>query len=196
MAFNKQFFQSNIKRWVHVFSYVTPVGIEHTYQTLDYLFGLCYVISVLSPTRCIGSRMAWEPLTSCHMTVRRWSPGTGTETLPLLTGGLQGKVTSFWFALCTRTGHCVISQKLIANALLMLVCLVLLRTSHESLHSLDTKTVRCVHVHPVQKQYIMVAENRYKMGISAMMCNMSANQVDPCHYGKQSLYNPWDNPMV
>uniref|UniRef100_A0AAZ3QNV3 WD repeat-containing protein 76 n=1 Tax=Oncorhynchus tshawytscha TaxID=74940 RepID=A0AAZ3QNV3_ONCTS len=32
-------------------------------------------------------------------------------------------------------------------------------TSHESLHSLDTKTVRCVHVHPVQKQYIMVAEN-------------------------------------
>uniref|UniRef100_A0AAZ3Q878 WD repeat-containing protein 76 n=1 Tax=Oncorhynchus tshawytscha TaxID=74940 RepID=A0AAZ3Q878_ONCTS len=39
-------------------------------------------------------------------------------------------------------------------------------TSHESLHSLDTKTVRCVHVHPVQKQYIMVAENRYKMGIS------------------------------
>ncbi|KAJ7994839.1 hypothetical protein DPEC_G00253620 [Dallia pectoralis] len=32
-------------------------------------------------------------------------------------------------------------------------------TSHESIYSLDTTTVCCVHVHPVQKQYVMVAEN-------------------------------------
>ncbi|XP_034052541.1 WD repeat-containing protein 76 isoform X2 [Gymnodraco acuticeps] len=31
--------------------------------------------------------------------------------------------------------------------------------SHESLHSLDPKTLRCVSVHPLQKQYFAVAEN-------------------------------------
>uniref|UniRef100_UPI0037E7EE7D WD repeat-containing protein 76 n=1 Tax=Semicossyphus pulcher TaxID=241346 RepID=UPI0037E7EE7D len=32
--------------------------------------------------------------------------------------------------------------------------------SHESLHSLDPKTLRCVSVHPVQKQYFAVAESK------------------------------------
>ncbi|XP_062274521.1 WD repeat-containing protein 76 [Scomber scombrus] len=32
--------------------------------------------------------------------------------------------------------------------------------SHESLHSFDPKTLRCVNVHPLQKQYFVVAENR------------------------------------
>ncbi|XP_031424937.1 WD repeat-containing protein 76 isoform X2 [Clupea harengus] len=32
-------------------------------------------------------------------------------------------------------------------------------TSHESLHTLDPKTLRSVHVHPVQKQYFVVAVN-------------------------------------
>ncbi|XP_058485197.1 WD repeat-containing protein 76 isoform X1 [Solea solea] len=32
--------------------------------------------------------------------------------------------------------------------------------SHESVHSLDPKVVRCVSVHPVQKQYFAVAESR------------------------------------
>ncbi|XP_061600810.1 WD repeat-containing protein 76 [Cololabis saira] len=32
--------------------------------------------------------------------------------------------------------------------------------SHESLHSLDSKTVRCVSVHPLQMQYFAVAEDR------------------------------------
>ncbi|XP_042263701.1 WD repeat-containing protein 76 [Thunnus maccoyii] len=32
--------------------------------------------------------------------------------------------------------------------------------SHESLHSLDPKTLRCVSVHPLQKQYFAVAESR------------------------------------
>ncbi|XP_024911338.1 WD repeat-containing protein 76 [Cynoglossus semilaevis] len=32
--------------------------------------------------------------------------------------------------------------------------------SHESLHSLDTKGLRCVSVHPVQKQFFAVAETR------------------------------------
>uniref|UniRef100_A0A3Q2Z5U3 WD repeat-containing protein 76 n=1 Tax=Hippocampus comes TaxID=109280 RepID=A0A3Q2Z5U3_HIPCM len=33
-------------------------------------------------------------------------------------------------------------------------------TSHESLHSLDPKVVRCVSVHPLQQQYVAVAESR------------------------------------
>lgn len=33
-------------------------------------------------------------------------------------------------------------------------------TSYESLHTLESKTLRCVHVHPVQQQYFVVAENR------------------------------------
>ncbi|XP_049573965.1 WD repeat-containing protein 76 [Syngnathus scovelli] len=33
-------------------------------------------------------------------------------------------------------------------------------TSHESLHSLDPKVLRCVSVHPVQQQYFAVAESR------------------------------------
>lgn len=33
-------------------------------------------------------------------------------------------------------------------------------TSHESLYTLDSKTVRCVNVHPLHKQYFVVAENR------------------------------------
>ncbi|KAJ0056317.1 hypothetical protein NL108_004615 [Boleophthalmus pectinirostris] len=33
--------------------------------------------------------------------------------------------------------------------------------SHESLHTLDTKTVRCVSVHPLQKQYFAVAESQF-----------------------------------
>ncbi|XP_056605739.1 WD repeat-containing protein 76 isoform X1 [Triplophysa dalaica] len=33
-------------------------------------------------------------------------------------------------------------------------------TSYESLHSMDTQTLRCIHVHPVQQQYFVVAENR------------------------------------
>ncbi|KAK7913643.1 hypothetical protein WMY93_013854 [Mugilogobius chulae] len=32
--------------------------------------------------------------------------------------------------------------------------------THESLHTLDTKIVRCVNVHPLQKQYIAVAESK------------------------------------
>ncbi|XP_026234842.1 WD repeat-containing protein 76 isoform X1 [Anabas testudineus] len=32
--------------------------------------------------------------------------------------------------------------------------------SHESLHSLDPKTLRCVSVHPVQKQYFAVSESK------------------------------------
>ncbi|XP_035508199.1 WD repeat-containing protein 76 [Morone saxatilis] len=32
--------------------------------------------------------------------------------------------------------------------------------SHESLHSLDPKTLRCVSVHPLQKQYFAVAESK------------------------------------
>uniref|UniRef100_A0A8C7Z378 WD repeat-containing protein 76 n=1 Tax=Oryzias sinensis TaxID=183150 RepID=A0A8C7Z378_9TELE len=32
--------------------------------------------------------------------------------------------------------------------------------SHESLHTLDTKTLRCVSVHPLQMQYFAVAESR------------------------------------
>ncbi|KAK5873733.1 hypothetical protein PBY51_018745 [Eleginops maclovinus] len=32
--------------------------------------------------------------------------------------------------------------------------------SHESLHNMDPKNVRCVSVHPLQKQYFAVAENR------------------------------------
>ncbi|XP_074467734.1 WD repeat-containing protein 76 [Sebastes fasciatus] len=32
--------------------------------------------------------------------------------------------------------------------------------SHESLHSMDPKTLRCVSVHPLQKQYFAVAENK------------------------------------
>ncbi|XP_030614386.1 WD repeat-containing protein 76 isoform X2 [Archocentrus centrarchus] len=32
--------------------------------------------------------------------------------------------------------------------------------SHESLHTLDPKTVRCVSVHPLQKQYFVVAESK------------------------------------
>ncbi|XP_074522164.1 WD repeat-containing protein 76 [Halichoeres trimaculatus] len=32
--------------------------------------------------------------------------------------------------------------------------------SHESLHSVDPKTLRCVSVHPLQKQYFAVAESR------------------------------------
>ncbi|XP_072320731.1 WD repeat-containing protein 76 [Eucyclogobius newberryi] len=32
--------------------------------------------------------------------------------------------------------------------------------THESLHTLDTKTVRCVSVHPLHKQYIAVAEGQ------------------------------------
>ncbi|XP_055085040.1 WD repeat-containing protein 76 [Periophthalmus magnuspinnatus] len=33
--------------------------------------------------------------------------------------------------------------------------------THESLHRLDTKTVRCVSVHPLQKQYFAVAESQF-----------------------------------
>lgn len=32
--------------------------------------------------------------------------------------------------------------------------------SHESLHTLDPKTLRCVNVHPLQKQYFVVAESK------------------------------------
>ncbi|XP_046898244.1 WD repeat-containing protein 76 isoform X2 [Hypomesus transpacificus] len=32
-------------------------------------------------------------------------------------------------------------------------------TSYESLHTLDSKTIRCVSVHPLHKQYFVVAEN-------------------------------------
>ncbi|XP_028257845.1 WD repeat-containing protein 76 [Parambassis ranga] len=32
--------------------------------------------------------------------------------------------------------------------------------SHESIHSLDPKTLRCVSVHPVQRQYFVVAESK------------------------------------
>ncbi|XP_030620988.1 WD repeat-containing protein 76 [Chanos chanos] len=32
-------------------------------------------------------------------------------------------------------------------------------TSYESIHTMDPKTLRCVHVHPVQKQYFVVAES-------------------------------------
>lgn len=35
------------------------------------------------------------------------------------------------------------------------------RSSHESLHSLNTKVLSCVNVHPVHKQYLLVAESRY-----------------------------------
>lgn len=34
------------------------------------------------------------------------------------------------------------------------------RNSHQSLHSLNTKVLRCVNVHPVHKQYLLVAENK------------------------------------
>ena len=39
--------------------------------------------------------------------------------------------------------------------------LFLCRNSHESVHSLDPKSLRCVSVHPVEKHYFAVAESKY-----------------------------------
>jgi len=32
---------------------------------------------------------------------------------------------------------------------------------YESLHTMAEKPIRCVHVHPVQQHYFVVAESRY-----------------------------------
>ncbi|XP_056135267.1 WD repeat-containing protein 76 [Lampris incognitus] len=41
--------------------------------------------------------------------------------------------------------------------------------SYESLHTMDTKTIRCVNVHPLHRQYFAVAENRV-VGIYDSRC--------------------------
>ncbi|KAF3832415.1 hypothetical protein F7725_026080 [Dissostichus mawsoni] len=46
--------------------------------------------------------------------------------------------------------------------------------SHESLHSLDPKTLRCVSVHPLQKQYFAVAESRHNMRTNRWLSKLSA----------------------
>lgn len=68
-------------------------------------------------------------------------------TSPLLTdapqGNTSGKEHSFGCAVSSFT--------------FFLLC----RNSHESVHSLATKTVSCVSVHPVYKHYMAVSESQY-----------------------------------
>ncbi|KAM9422471.1 WD repeat-containing protein 76 isoform 7-T12 [Salvelinus alpinus] len=68
-------------------------------------------------------------------------------------------------------------------------------TSHESLHSLDTKTVRCVHVHPVQKQYIMVAENSIVSIYDARCLKASSSEPVSQLYGhSKSISSAYFSP--
>lgn len=60
----------------------------------------------------------------------------------------------------TRVGYRFELSSAVWPVLVHLKFLWLCSTSHESLHSLDPKVVRCVSVHPRQQQYVAVAENR------------------------------------
>ncbi|XP_061923122.1 WD repeat-containing protein 76-like isoform X4 [Entelurus aequoreus] len=59
-------------------------------------------------------------------------------------------------------------------------------TSHESFHSLDPKVLRCVSVHPLQQQYVVVAKNRevsiydirsLKMNESQPVCQLNGHSL-------------------
>lgn len=88
------------------------------------------------------------------------------ETLPSLIGAPQGKtLVSHFISFCglLRQQHdwVVLSCDFMGNIWTH-------RNSHESLHSLNTRVLRCVNVHPVHKQYLLVAENKYVK----YFCNM------------------------
>lgn len=82
------------------------------------------------------------------------------ETLPSLIGAPQGKTLFFSFSLFV-----VLFNKNMTESCSLVTSWVIFflthRNSHESFHTLNTKVLRCVHVHPVHKQYLLVAENKY-----------------------------------
>ncbi|XP_056231412.1 WD repeat-containing protein 76 [Seriola aureovittata] len=69
--------------------------------------------------------------------------------------------------------------------------------SHESLHSLDPKVVRCVSVHPLQKQYFAVAESRV-VNIYDSRCLKKTNSqaVSQLHGHSLSISSAYFSPCT
>uniref|UniRef100_A0A3B5AX57 WD repeat-containing protein 76 n=1 Tax=Stegastes partitus TaxID=144197 RepID=A0A3B5AX57_9TELE len=69
--------------------------------------------------------------------------------------------------------------------------------SHESLHSLDPKVLRCVSVHPLQKQYFAVAESRYvSIYDSRCLKKKKSEAVSQLHGHSLSISSAYFSPIT
>uniref|UniRef100_A0A8C5I7D3 WD repeat-containing protein 76 n=1 Tax=Gouania willdenowi TaxID=441366 RepID=A0A8C5I7D3_GOUWI len=73
--------------------------------------------------------------------------------------------------------------------------------SHESLHSLDPKSLRCVSVHPLQRHYFAVAESRVVSIYDSRRLNKNKSQaVSQLHGHSLSIssayFSPWTGNRV
>ncbi|XP_076593407.1 WD repeat-containing protein 76-like isoform X1 [Chaetodon auriga] len=69
--------------------------------------------------------------------------------------------------------------------------------SHESLHSLDPKTLRCVSVHPLQKQYFAVAESKIVSIYDSRCLKKSKSQaVSQLHGHSLSISSAYFSPCT
>ncbi|XP_054471903.1 WD repeat-containing protein 76 [Anoplopoma fimbria] len=69
--------------------------------------------------------------------------------------------------------------------------------THESLHSLDPKTLRCVSVHPLQKQYFAVAESKVVNIYDSRYLNKTKSQeVSQLHGHSLSISSAYFSPRT
>ncbi|XP_068586671.1 WD repeat-containing protein 76 isoform X2 [Cebidichthys violaceus] len=69
--------------------------------------------------------------------------------------------------------------------------------THESIHSLDPKCLRCVSVHPLQKQYFAVAENRVvNIYDSRYLKKTKSQPVSGLHGHSLSISNAYFSPRT
>ncbi|KAM6942699.1 WD repeat-containing protein 76 [Xenentodon cancila] len=68
--------------------------------------------------------------------------------------------------------------------------------SHESLHSLDTKTLRCVSVHPLQMQYFAVAESKVVSIYDSRCLKTKSQAVSQLHGHSLGISSAYFSPCT
>uniref|UniRef100_A0A3Q3EN71 WD repeat-containing protein 76 n=1 Tax=Labrus bergylta TaxID=56723 RepID=A0A3Q3EN71_9LABR len=106
---------------------------------------VCMAFSAAHPTHLLslsydGSLRCMDVEKACFDDV--YDIGDGLKTFDFMSHDCSTLVVGSWFGEVA-----IVDRRTPGN-------------SHESLHSLDPKALRCVSVHPLQKQYFAVAENK------------------------------------